>query len=682
MAERKVSVRLSAVGGKEMKAELVALGDAGSRALGRIAGGAEPASRGLAGLSRSAGAALGAMEALAARATRTATALRAAGASTGSLRERIDQVTGAAPRIGRSAGDIAAYGAALDDLRTKYNPLFAVIRRYRASLEDIRQAHRVGAIGADEMGAAISRERQAALASIAAIKGRGTALTQMAGASRFAAYQSRMLMFQLNDIFVTLASGMNPLMVLIQQGPQIAQIYGAGQGGIGGALRDTGRMLGGLLTRFPLLTAAVAASGVAMAGMRAEINKTSDVAVSFGDVALAVWQTVRDGLLRVLKPAIDLIGPWFSAAWDLVVEGVRLAGNAIINAFRAAFEAIRAIWGTLPALIGAAVLGAANATILGLEIMVNRAIGLLNGLATRVNELLANIPGLPEGLRVGTLEALDIPRIENPYPEQVMGAAGELRTRMAEILASDPLGEFFGTIRDRAVENASALDETSEAAGRAGGAMRRAGEQAAEGMETAKTAIDQVREALSDYAARAADIGKGLGETIAGAFSSAEEAVATFVRTGKIGFSELVTSILADLAKIAVRKAVLGPIAEALSGALGGSGLFQGIAGVLGGTFHDGGRVPGGRSTLIPVAALANAPRFHGGGGFGLRPDEQAAILQRGERVLNRRETREWEGGGGTRIVINARDATSFRASRAQVAADIARAVAYGRRGL
>ena len=135
-----------------------------------------------------------------------------------------------------------------------------------------------------------------------------------------AAYQSRMLMFQLNDVFVSLASGMNPLMVFVQQGSQIAQVYGVGQGGVRGALRDTARMIGGVVTRFPLLTAAVAAGAAAVAGMRHEINQTSDVAVSFGDVALAVWQTVRDGLVSILKPVIDRIAPWFSAAWDLVIR--------------------------------------------------------------------------------------------------------------------------------------------------------------------------------------------------------------------------------------------------------------------------------------------------------------------------------------------------------------------------
>ena len=60
------------------------------------------------------------------------------------------------------------------------------------------------------------------------------------------------------------------------------------------------------------------------------------------------------------------------------------------------------------------------------------------------------------------------------------------------------------------------------------------------------------------------------------------------------------------------------------------------------------------------------------------------ARLQRGERVLSRREA---AGYGSTaapavNVTINARDAESFRQSRTQVAADIARAVSLGRRGM
>ena len=57
------------------------------------------------------------------------------------------------------------------------------------------------------------------------------------------------------------------------------------------------------------------------------------------------------------------------------------------------------------------------------------------------------------------------------------------------------------------------------------------------------------------------------------------------------------------------------------------------------------------------------------------------AILQRGERVLARREAQSY-GAGGVNVTIMARDAESFRQSRTQVAADIARAVSLGRRGM
>jgi hypothetical protein len=85
---------------------------------------------------------------------------------------------------------------------------------------------------------------------------------------------------------------------------------------------------------------------------------------------------------------------------------------------------------------------------------------------------------------------------------------------------------------------------------------------------------------------------------------------------------------------------------------------------------------------MVPALAFANAPRMHAGGWAGLRPDEVPAILKRGERVLSRREARAWSGGGGVTVNIMTRDSESFRASRTQIAADIARAVSLGRRGI
>ena len=105
------------------------------------------------------------------------------------------------------------------------------------------------------------------------------------------------------------------------------------------------------------------------------------------------------------------------------------------------------------------------------------------------------------------------------------------------------------------------------------------------------------------------------------------------MKTGKLNFRDLVTSLIADLAKLAARRFILGPIANALSGALGGAG------GIFAKVLHAGGMVGApGPGRMVPALAFAGAPRMHAGGWAGLRSDEVPAILQRGERVLSRRE--------------------------------------------
>lgn len=123
--------------------------------------------------------------------------------------------------------DVAAYGAELDRLRAKYNPLYAAITQYKAAVADIRTAHSVGAISAKEMTAEIERQRRTTLASIDAIKGRNRALTetpdvpQQGGAQ---AFQTANIAAQFQDIAVTSAMGMSPLQIALQQGTQLSSV--------------------------------------------------------------------------------------------------------------------------------------------------------------------------------------------------------------------------------------------------------------------------------------------------------------------------------------------------------------------------------------------------------------------------------------------------------------------------
>ncbi len=153
---------------------------------------------------------------------------------------------------------------------------------------------------------------------------------------------------------------------------------------------------------------------------------------------------------------------------------------------------------------------------------------------------------------------------------------------------------------------------------------------------------------MADYADKAQDTGAGIGQALVGAFQSAEDALVKFVMGGKLSFSDLARSILADLARIAIKKYILGPIADALFGGIGASVLHGG--GMVGAT---------GPSRMVPALAFANAPRFHGGVNLGLASDELPAILQRGERVLSRAQNQAYGSqqpkmnGAGVAVNIN-----------------------------
>ena len=116
------------------------------------------------------------------------------------------------------------------------------------------------------------------------------------------------------------------------------------------------------------------------------------------------------------------------------------------------------------------------------------------------------------------------------------------------------------------------------------------------------------------------DAGESAHETRAatvGAFRAMEDAIAAFATTGRLSFAGFVDSVIADLARLAVRRTITTPLADILTGALSGV-TAEGA---------------GGRRTL-PPALFDGAPRYHAGGIAGLRPEEVPAILQRGEGVF------------------------------------------------
>lgn len=144
---------------------------------------------------------------------------------TTAMQQRIDAMTGAGVKATKEwTGALADQGKELERLRARYSPLFTTINNYKTAQADIRRAHALGAISADEMTSAMSRERQAALASIAAIKGRNAALSDTPAMRGGNGFQTANIAAQFQDIAVTSAMGMNPLQIALQQGTQLSMV--------------------------------------------------------------------------------------------------------------------------------------------------------------------------------------------------------------------------------------------------------------------------------------------------------------------------------------------------------------------------------------------------------------------------------------------------------------------------
>lgn len=156
----------------------------------------------------------------AAEASKAVSSIGAAADQTAEQLEKLNQAAGEGLRT-----PLGGTGAELDRLRAKYNPLYAVIMRYKEAQLEIRSAHAAGVLSTDEMTAALDRNRRSTLASIDAIKGRNKAITDTppANNNNNLRFQTTNLTYQAQDIFAT-STTMPWWTVAMQQGPQVAGV--------------------------------------------------------------------------------------------------------------------------------------------------------------------------------------------------------------------------------------------------------------------------------------------------------------------------------------------------------------------------------------------------------------------------------------------------------------------------
>ena len=708
MAEKRVSVRLAAVGGKQVRAEFEGIGEAGKRGFGKASREMEIANAKLAKFARRAKIAAGIM---AAAAVSAGIAMVRSGlqvideqaklaASLGTTTASLQVLARAADLAGVSQGEVqqatimmtkslsqAAQGTgpavkALQQLHLSATDLAKLpIDQKLTAIQDAIQkyipAAQRAAVASEIFGARagliFSRIDSATLRQATKdVKNFGVAVSEQDAAQiqRTNDALSRMgLLWRgiANQLAVVAAPALEAM----------ADAFAA----IGKTTGPLGRAIKGLFSHIGEL-ATIAATFAGVLGVRLVASLTA-TALGVGKLALLMKvlraAIIRTGIGALIVGAGELIY-WFSR----LVKGAGGFGEALRLMKNVAIE----VWERVK--LSARSLGLSLASVwttiqTGWLRMLAR---IQKGWADFLHKVAAglrDVPGMDDlGMRLGGAA------IEAGTAYYEMAAAADAARGKADRLASSSVDaakaaiaplKSWKALSDAVAKSGEVMTSSIKGTGRAATAVTRtlatAGRAAGKPAKIAAQGWAAATAALKDYATKAMDLGKGLGDSLAGAFSSAEQAIGEFVKTGKLDFRSMVTSILADMAKLSARKFILGPLANALSGALGNLG------GVFAPVMHAGGMVGStAPKRMVPAMAFAGAPRMHNGGWAGLRPGEVPAILQRGERVLSRREVAA--GGVAPNVTINiqTRDAESFRQSRAQVAADIARAVALGRRGM
>lgn len=314
------------------------------------------------------------------------------------------------------------------------DPLFAAQTRYNQALAQANALHASGNLS-QEQYAKVSEGLASTLRTNEMIFKRGAA------GAKLQANEVLNLSRQFADIGVTAAMGMSPLMILIQQGPQIADVFAtAATRGLGfkDVLRQIAAGTWAVVAPFaPLIAGVVAATavlggGLALATRRLnkdneklaeslglaekQLEKVKDKSITMGDV----FGGTMDYIGKKMYDAIggDKIKKAIGDGLDAITRFAYKSAEVIVGSFGGAFGALKVLFVQLPYIVGDAVFSAANNVIAGTQKMINGSIKLLNGLISDVNSI-GNSLGLAN--TIAQISEVEFKKLDNAF--EGMGAA-------------------------------------------------------------------------------------------------------------------------------------------------------------------------------------------------------------------------------------------------------------------
>jgi lambda family phage tail tape measure protein len=403
---------------------------------------------------------------------------------------------------------VEAKASGVDQTAKALDRLTGAAKRAEAATEAIGPvSSKAGAMASQAANAhvtALNAEAAAAMRASGAMKAHATAVSasgrQLVGANANVAN----LAAQFQDIGVSAAMSMNPLQIALQQGTQIGAVLGPM--GAAGALKSLGAAFLSIISPVSLVTiglvAAVAAGlqlvdwaktgAVALVGVADSLQTIAPYAIGAGAaLALLHAPAIIGGIVQVIAllgrvavaaviaaAAIAAANPGLAfilgiaaaaAAANLfrneltkifgfdIVKSVKDGVNAIIATFVGAYQGIKATWKMLPAAIGDVVYQTVNATVKGVESMINSVIGMMNGFISGIYNsvgVLAQKVGVDIGTFSGVGE-VSFGAVDNPYA----GSANKVDTGIADAIKNAQGTDYVGAIGTGISNAASAASD-------------------------------------------------------------------------------------------------------------------------------------------------------------------------------------------------------------------------------
>jgi len=576
-----------------------------------------------------------------------------------------------------------------EQLKRRYDPVYAAQKRYIAELENIRRAEQLGALNAEQTEAALQRafaQRTAAIQRMVAANSTLEASNAAVGrSSRAMGAQIQNAAFQFGDFAVQVASGSGVIRPLIQQGTQFVSAFGPW----GAVIGAVGAAAGALAVQFLDAEDATGKWDETQKNFNATLEKTNSLLLSQIGSATArqrqlVSQTQGD-LQKSIQENTDFI---VSAEQEAERLRVRFSGTPGTDKF--AREAARTI-ADLEEKIAQARANIERAVndFAALENAGAAGRGLDDAAAAAAQQDKDRLAAQKRGAEaVKDLQdkqaraADELARKEEQRIKRIQqgdneAAAQQDRDRMAAMKRGDEIVRQDNERNKKFEQYLTGLERENELLGLSADqrrlqtalmdAQEKKGAALTEGERRRVEQAQAVGEAYRQQQALADELERSFER----AFDRIGTAITTMFVEGKasaLDFKNVALAVVNEIAQEFIKLAAINPLKNALfpsapkSPTLGSFDLF-GLLGGGGNTgfgtgsafgnmdygmfFHTGGVVGSDRVRMSPVAndTFVNAPRFHSG----LMPDEFPAILQKGEGVFT---PAQMKALGGSKIEI------------------------------